>query len=554
VFGAGGGTSSYREAEDADLLVMWGSNAREAHPIFFHHVLKGVRNGAKLYAVDPRRTTSAQWADAWLGIDVGSDISLANAIAQEIIQAGLVNEAFINRATTGFDAYAAAVKPYTLERAERDTGVPAGLIRQLAHDYARADRAQICWTLGITEHHNAADNVFALINLALLTGHVGRYGSGLVPLRGQNNVQGGGDMGAIPNKLTGFQDVETNMAARARFEAVYGAPIPAKRGWHLSLMFEAMERGELTACYIIGENPLRSEADTGRTRELLSGLEHFVVQDMFLTSTAELATVVLPATATWCEAEGTVTSSERRVQRVRKALEPPPGARDDIEIICEIARRLGTEWGHPSAEEVWNELRSLSPMHAGMTYRRMEELGGIQWPCYDEQHPGELFLHARLWEEDPAKRGAPAPFTPVEQEPPVDELSPEFPIRLTTGRRLDSFNTGVQTGHYATPIRRPETLNLSPEDAGRLGMAEGELVRVSSRRGSLEVPVHVDEQLRAGLAFMTLHFPDQVATNVLTLDAWDPKSGTAEFKATAIRVDKLSAPGPGEIQRAEAST
>ena len=556
MFGAGGGTSSYREAEDADLLVMWGSNAREAHPIFFHHVLKGVRNGARLYAVDPRRTTSAQWADAWLGIHVGSDISLANAIGQEIIQAGLVNEAFINRATTGFDAYATTVKPYTLERAERDTGVPADLIRQLAHDYARADRAQICWTLGITEHHNAADNVFALINLALLTGHVGRYGSGLVPLRGQNNVQGGGDMGAIPNKLTGFQDVATNADARARFEAVYGAPIPSKPGWHLSLMFEAMERGELTACYIIGENPLRSEADTGRTRELLSGLEHFVVQDMFLTGTAELASVVLPATATWCEAEGTVTSSERRVQRVRKALEPPSGARDDIEIICEIARRLGTDWGHPSAEEVWDELRALSPMHAGMSYPRLEQLGGIQWPCYDEQHPGELFLHARLWEEDPAKRGTPAPFTPVEHDPPVDGLSPEFPIRLTTGRRLDSFNTGVQTEHYATPIRRPETVNLSPEDAAKLGMVEGEVVRVSSRRGSLEVPVHVDEQLRAGLAFMTLHFPDQVATNVLTLDAWDPKSGTAEFKATAIRVDKRDAPAPGdaETQRAEAST
>jgi predicted molibdopterin-dependent oxidoreductase YjgC len=553
VFGAGGGTSSYREAEDADLIVMWGSNAREAHPIFFHHVLKGLRNGARMYAVDPRRTTSAQWADAWLGIDVGSDISLANAIAQEIIQAGLVNEAFINRATTGFEAYAAAVKPYTLERAERDTGVPADLIQRLAHDYARADRAQICWTLGITEHHNAADNVFALINLSLLTGHVGRYGSGLVPLRGQNNVQGGGDMGAIPNKLTGFQDVETNMEARARFEAVYNAPIPPEKGWHLSLMFEAMERGELTACYIIGENPLRSEADTGRARKLLSGLEHFVVQDMFLTDTAELATVVLPATATWCEAEGTVTSSERRVQRVRKALEPPAGARDDIEIICEIARRLGTDWGHPTGEEVWNELRTLSPMHGGMSYQRLEELGGIQWPCPDEQHPGTLFLHARLWEEDPAKRGAPAPFTPVEQEPPVDELSPEFPLRLTTGRRLDSFNTGVQSGKYATPLRRPETLDLSPEDAGRLGLAEGEVAKVSSRRGSLEVPVHIDEVLRAGLAFMTLHFPDQVATNVLTLDTWDPKSGTAEFKATAIRVDKLPAPAPGgdESQRAE---
>ena len=553
MFGAGGGTSSYREAEDADLLVLWGSNAREAHPIFFHHVLRGMRNGARLYVVDPRRTSSAQWADAWLGIEVGSDISLANAIAREIIEAGLVDEEFVRRATSGFEAYAEAVQPYTLERAERDTGVPAELIRRLAHDYARADRAQICWTLGITEHHNATDNVFALINLSLLTGHVGRYGSGLVPLRGQNNVQGGGDMGAIPNKLTGFQDVETDLDARARFEAAYGVPLPPKRGWHLSQMFDAMEAGELTSAYIIGENPLRSEADTGRASKLLEGLEHLVVQDMFLTDTARVADVVFPATATWCEAEGTVTSSERRVQRVRKALEPPPGTRDDIEIICELARRLGCDWGAPSAEAVWDELRALSPMHGGMTYRRLEELGGIQWPCPDEEHPGTLFLHARLWEDNPAERGAPAPFMPVEQDPPLDELSPEFPIRLTTGRRLDSFNTGVQSGHYATPIRRPETLNLSPEDASRLSLAENEVARVSSRRGSLEAPVHVDQSLRPGLAFMTLHFPDQVATNVLTLDAWDPKSGTAEFKATAIRVDKLDVPVPddGAIERAK---
>jgi predicted molibdopterin-dependent oxidoreductase YjgC len=204
------------------------------------------------------------------------------------------------------------------------------------------------------------------------------------------------------------------------------------------------------------------------------------------------------------------------------------------------------DWGHPSAQEVWDELRALSPMHGGMSYERLEKLGGIQWPCPDENHPGELFLHARLWETDPAKRGTPAPFTPVEQDPPVDELSDEFPIRLTTGRRLDSFNTGVQSGQFTTPLRRPEALNLAPEDAVRLALAEGEVVCVSSRRGSLEVPVHVDETLRPGLAFMTLHFPDQVATNVLTLDAWDPKSGTAEFKATAIRVDKLDVPAVGQ--------
>ncbi len=538
--GAGGGTSSYLEAEEADVIILWGSNAREAHPIYFHHVLRGLRNGAKLYAVDPRRTTSAQWADLWLGLDVGSDISLANAIGREIIHAGLVNEEFVSRATVKYGAYAEAVEPYTLERAERETGVPAEAISELAHAYARADRAQLCWTLGITEHHNATDNVLALINLALLTGHVGRWGSGLVPLRGQNNVQGGGDMGALPNKFPGFQDVVTNTEARARFERAWGVPIPAKAGWHLSLMFEAMERGELTTAYILGENPIRSEADSQRARRLLGGLKHLVVQDIFLTDTAQLAEVVLPGTASWCEAEGTVTSSERRVQRVRKALEPPAGARDDIEIICELARRMGTDFGHPSARELWDELRTLSPMHSGMSYPRLEQLGGLQWPCRDEDDPGSPFLHGRLWEEDPELRGAPAPFTPVVAEGPLDALDEEYPIRLTTGRRLDSFNTGVQSGQYSTPIRRPEALDLSPEDMARLGLQDGEMVVVTSRRGSVEAPVQTDPGLRPGLAFLTLHFPEQVATNRLTLDAWDPLSGTAEFKATAIRVEKVA--------------
>src|SRR5215469_1339263 len=527
---------------------MWGSNAREAHPIFFHHVLKGIRNGAKLYGVDPRRSTTAQWADAWLGIHVGSDISLANAIANEIIAAGLVNEEFIKRATVNYEAYKESVARYPLERAERDTGVPKELIRQLAHDYAKADRAQICWTLGITEHHNAADNVLALINLSLLTGHVGRYGSGLVPLRGQNNVQGGGDMGAIPNKLTGFQDIETDHDARRRFGEKYGVTIPAKKGWHLSEMFDAMARGELTTAYCIGENPMNSEADTLHTRKMLEGLDCLVVQDIVLTETAKVADVVLPGTASWCESTGTVTSSERRVQRLRKAIEPPDGARDDIWIIGELAKRLGYDWGDPTAEDLWDELRELSPMHRGMSYEKMERLGGVQWPCPDDESEGTLFLHARLWEEDPAKRGKPAPFSRVEQEDPLDTLTDEYPIRLTTGRRLDSYNTGVATNQFSTPLRRPEALELSPEDAANLGLADGAVARITSRRGSITAPVRVDDALREGLAFMTLHFPDQVETNILTLDTWDPKSGTAEFKATAIRVEKAT---PEEIAAAE---
>jgi predicted molibdopterin-dependent oxidoreductase YjgC len=522
--------------EETDLILLWGSNARETHPIFFHHLLAGVHNGARLYVVDPRRTPSAAWADGWLGLDVGSDIALANTMANEILRAGLANETFIKRATTGFEAYRACVERYPLERGEAESGVPADLIAEVAHAYAKADRAQLCWTLGITEHHNAVDNVLALINLALLTGHVGRYGSGLNPLRGQNNVQGGGDMGAIPNKLPGFQDIQDD-EARAKFDAAWGVTVPPRHGWHLSNMFDAMERGELTAAYIIGENPCQSEADTHRAKELLSGLDHLVVQDLFMTATAELADVVLPASATWAEADGTVTSSERRVQRVRSALKLPGEARDDIAIICNVARRLGHDWGKPSAEEVWEEVRRLSPMHGGMSYRRLEELGGIQWPCYDESHPGELYLHSRLWLEPII--GPPAPFSVVEQEPPVDALSEEFPIRLTTGRRLDSFNTGVQTGRYRSPMRRGETLDLSPEDGERYRLQEGEVVRVSSRRGSVEAPVRFDPGLRPGLAFMTLHHPDEVMTNVLTIDATDPKSGTAEFKASAIRVDKL---------------
>jgi predicted molibdopterin-dependent oxidoreductase YjgC len=538
VLGAGGGTSSYREVEETDLILLWGSNAREAHPIYFHHLLRGVRNGARLVVVDPRRTVSAQWADTWLGLDVGTDIALANAIGREILASGLENRAFIARATTGFDAYRACVEKYTLEYAERETEVPAAAIRDVAHAYARADRAQLCWTLGITEHHNAVDNVFALINLALLTGHVGRWGSGLVPLRGQNNVQGGGDMGGLPNKLPGGQDVESP-EARAKFERVWKATIPSRRGWHLSQMFEAMEHGKLRSLYVIGENPAQSEADQARVMRLLAGLDHVVAQDIFLTRTAQMAHVVLPSAASWCEDEGTVTSSERRVQRVRKALEPPGQARTDLAILAELARRLGTDWGNPSAEEVWDELRSLSPWHGGMSYRRLEELGGLQWPCPDESHPGSPFLHGRLW-KDPFE-GPPAPFHAVEHEPPVDGLTEEFPIRLTTGRRLDSYNTGVQSAGYASPLRRPETLDIAPEDGERLGVRDGEVVRAVSRRGSVDVPVRFDETLRPGLAFMTLHFQDDVPTNVLTIDAVDPRSGTAEFKASAIRIEKRAA-------------
>jgi predicted molibdopterin-dependent oxidoreductase YjgC len=336
--------------------------------------------------------------------------------------------------------------------------------------------------------------------------------------------------------LTGFQHVE-NDELRAKFESAWNAKIPPKRGWHLSDMFEAMEHGHLTTLYVLGENPADSEADRHRALNLLRGLKFLVVQDLFFTRTAEFADVVLPAAAGWCETEGTVTSSERRVQRVRRVVPLPEGARDDLAILFDLARRFGHDWGAPDAERIWNEVRSLSPMHAGMSYARLEQLGGIQWPCYDESHPGELFLHSRLWQMPLI--GPRAPFSAVEFEPPVDTLDVDFPLRLTTGRHLDSFNTGVQSSRYSSPLRRSEALELSPEDGSRYHLNEGEKVRVSSRRGSVVAPVRFDPGLRPGLAFLSVHFHEQVATNDLTIDAVDPKSGTAEFKATAIRIEKV---------------
>jgi predicted molibdopterin-dependent oxidoreductase YjgC len=532
--------------EEAEVVLLWGSNAREAHPIFFHHVLKAKRAGARVYVVDPRRTATAAWADVHLPLEVGTDIALAHTMAREILDAGLWHRAFVENATEGFEAFRAHVAPWTLARGEAVTGVPAADIRTVAHAWARAERAQICWTLGITEHHNAVDNVRSLINLGLLGGHVGRPGSGINPLRGQNNVQGGGDMGALPHKLAGFQDVE-DPAVRARFDAVWGSHIPDHRGFTLTQMFDAMEHGTLTAALVIGENPAASEADVARTRRLLAGLDALIVQDLFLTRTAELAHVVFPASAAWCETEGTVTNSERRVQRVRAALRPPGEARDDIWILAQLARRLGRDLGDPTPQALWDELRTLSPMHRGMSWARLEREGGIAWPCPSEDAPGAQRLHERLWEVP--CRGPRAPFACTAHAGPVEALTPEFPVRLTTGRRLDAFNTGVQSGGLRAPIWRQEAVDLSPDDAARLGVTTGSPVRVVSRRGSVVAEVRIDPGLQPGLVFMTYHDADVVDTNVLTIDATDPLAGTAEFKAAAVRIEPLRSPGGPQADR-----
>ena len=526
--------------EDADVVFLWGSNAREAHPIWFHHLLKGVHRGARLYVMDPRRTSSAQWADVWLGLNVGTDIALSNGMAREIVHAGLHDRAFIEHATVGFEEYRASIEEYTPDRVEAVTGVPADVLREAAHRFATAKNAMVCWTLGITEHHDAVDNVLALINLCLLTGHVGRYGSGCNPLRGQNNVQGGGDMGAIPDRLPGFQAI-VDPAVRARFERAWGVPLAPRRGKNLTEMLDAMANGRLSALFVIGENPAQSDANAAHVMAALERLDHLVVQEIFLTKTAQLADVVLPAAATWCEGEGTVTNSERRVQRVRKALDPPGDARDELWILAELGRRLGVDFGTPTAESVWNEFREVAPEFAGgMSYARLESLGGLQWPCPDESHPGEQFLHARLWKRP--RVGPAAPFTVVTQKGPSEVVDAEYPLLLTTGRRLESYNTGVQTAGYDSPLHFGETLDLSPEDAARLRLATGDTAVITSRRGSVTAPARIDLALRAGTVFMTLHFPDQVATNLLTVDENDARSGTSEFKACAVRVERAAAP------------
>jgi formate dehydrogenase major subunit len=570
-FGAGGATTSYEEFENTDLIICWGSNTMENHPIIYNHMRRGIKNGAKMVVIDPRKIDQVKKADKWLGLNVGTDICLANAVGHVIIEEDLYNKEFVERATKGFEAYKEKVSGYTPEYAEQITGVPADDIREVARLYATAEKATLNWTLGITEHHNGADGVFALIGLGLLTGHVGKYGSGLNPLRGQNNVQGGGDMGALPDKKVGgwrWDDPE----AHKLFEDVWGTPLPAHVGLNQAEMMKAVSNGEIRCMYVIGENPVQSDADENKHEKLFGSLDFLVVQDILMTRTAQMADVVLPAAASWAETEGTVINSERRVQRVHRVVEPPGEARDDVMILRDIARRMGADWDFETAEEVWEEVRRLAPKFSGISYERLEEYGGIQWPCLDgsfeeisdntpkeqlmastrgaenaeggaitadvveKTGPGTMFLHEELWAEEVEHR---VPFTPVDHEGPVEMPDEEYPFQLTTGRRLAFYNTGTMTQDYKKVKDNEELLEICEEDAEEHGIEDGDKVRVSSRRGTVEaVTARVTDRVRSGLLFMGYSFPDQVPTNVLTINAIDPQSGTAELKACAVSIEK----------------
>lgn len=534
VFGTGAATSSYDELEDTDLIIAWGSNTQECHPIIFNHMRRGMKKGAKMVVIDPRAISQTKPADIWLPLRVGTDIAVANGMAHVIIEEGLHNQEFINRATVNFEAYKERVKSYTPERVEEISGVPADDLRKVARMYATADKAIINWTLGITEHHNGTENVFALINLALLTGHIGKYGSGLNPLRGQNNVQGGGDMGALPDRLTGGWDYD-DPVGRKRFEEVWGCPIPEKKGMHQTAMFNAMEEKKLRALYVIGENPVQSDADAYRAEKLFRELDFLVVQDIMFTKTAQLADVVLPA-AGWAETDGTFTNSERRIQRARAAIRPPGSAREDHRIVQDIANRMGANWTYEAAEDIWEEIRLVAPNFAGITYSRLDREGGIQWPCPDESHPGTQFLHERLWEENVGKKPA---FHPTDYRPPLEPPCEQYPFTLTTGRRLSFYNTGTQSQDYEKMKNMEEFLEICADDADKIGISDGDEVRVSSRRGTVTTKVKISDKVSPGLVFMSFHFPDVVNTNVLTINAADPASGTAEFKACAVKIEPV---------------
>jgi predicted molibdopterin-dependent oxidoreductase YjgC len=534
-FGTGAATTSYEELEHTDLIIAWGSNTQECHPIIFNHMRRGIKNGAKMVVIDPRKIDQTKLAEKWLPVRVGSDIALANAIAYVIIEENLYNQEFVSRATSFFEEYKEQVKEYSPDKVESITGVPAEDVREVARMYAKAEKAIINWTLGITEHHNGTENVFALINLALLTGHIGKYGSGVNPLRGQNNVQGGGDMGALPNRLTGGWDYN-NPAARELFHKVWGVPVPEKEGKHQTAMLDAMDKKEIRALYVIGENPIQSDADGHHIEALFKGLDFLVVQDILMTKTVEMADVVLPGAASWIESDGTFTNGERRIQRVRQGINPPGTARPDHFIVQDIANALGANWNYESAEDIWNEVRQVAPNFAGISYDRMELEGGIQWPCPTEQHPGTKFLHTFLWAEKVEKR---APFHPVDYQPPAEALDEEYPFQLTTGRRLQFYNTGVQTQYYEKVKDAEEFLEISEEDATKLQLEDGTMVQVSSRRGSVQVKTKISKKVYPGLVFMTFHFPDLVNTNMLTINATDPLAGTAEFKACAVKIEAI---------------
>lgn len=523
-------TNSIGDIHEADCVFILGSNTTETHPIISLEVRKALNHGAKLIVADPRNIEFAQMADLHLRLKPGANIALINAICHVILAESLYDADFVSKRTEGFAALRECVRKYSPEYAEAITGVPAEQIREAARIYAGSKRAAILYTMGITQHNTGTHNVMALANLAMLCGHIGKPGTGVNPLRGQNNVQGACDMGGLPDVLTGYQKVAIP-EVREKFARVWKRAIPSHRGLTIGEMFESAVAGKLKGMYILGENPVLSDPDADHVAEALKSLDFLVVQDIFLTETAELADVVLPG-ASFAEKDGTFTNTERRVQRVRKAIEPVGDSRADWEILIDLGRRLGLEMNYSSPEDIFKEICSLTPSYAGMSYERLDEKG-LQWPCPNEEHPGTPILHTEFF-----SRGL-GQFIPVEQEEASELADDEYPFILSTGRRLPHYHTGTMTrrSEALDGIYKEEYLEMNPVDAERLEISEGDLVRVSSRRGKIEIPARVSEVVSPGLVFTSFHF-GEYAINRLTNPKRDPIAKIPQLKMCAVKIEK----------------
>jgi predicted molibdopterin-dependent oxidoreductase YjgC len=536
--GKGAMTNSIEELAGSELLLVAGSNTTETHPVISLRMKRAVRNGAKLIVIDPRKIELTKWATRHLQINVGTDIPLFNAFAHVMIKEGLFDREYVENRTEGFDELAKHVEFYTPEYAAEVCGVPASEIIETAREYAAASgKAAICYTLGITEHSCGSHNVQSIANLGMLGGNFGKKNAGVNPLRGQNNVQGASDSGALPTDLPGYQKLEAP-GVREKFEKAWCSDLPKRRGITKITAMDQMLRGKVRSVYIMGENTIVSDPNTNHAQAALEAADFIVVQDLFMTDTAKLATVVLPA-ASFAESDGTFANSERRVQRVRAAIKPVGEARTDVDILLDLMERFGVVQDLNTPSDVWDEMRGLAPILSGISYERLDNEGGLQWPCPTEDHPGTEYLH-----KDEMESGVPGYFAPVDHIPPAEQVDSEYPLVLTTGRRRSTYHTGTQTGRASgfDLLVGSEMVEMNPLDADQLELTDGQLVTVSSRRGAVEVPVKITDMSPHGTVFMSFAFPELTQTNRLTSDAYDFITETPEFKACAVRIDPITTP------------
>jgi len=533
-FGDGAMSNSISDIAQAESILVIGSNTTECHPIIARRIKRNVReNGARLIVADPRATELTQSAELHLNHRPGTDVALLNGLMHAIITGKWHDQAFIRQRCEDFESFHDSLEPYTPEAAESISGVSAQKIRQAAEIFGRASTAVVVYGMGITQHTTGVDNVKSIANLLMLTGNMGREGTGFSPLRGQNNVQGACDMGALPNVYPGYQKVG-DPSAQAKFSEAWGIELDGNTGLPLTVMLTAADRRKLQGMYIMGENPLMSEPDLDHTRRALSKLQFLAVQDIFLTETALLADVILPA-ASFAEKDGTFTNTERRVQLLRRALQPPGIARQDWQIIAEIGTRLGYSMPYTSSAAIMAEIAELTPIYGGVLHSRLDRAGGLQWPCWDGTHAGTPRLHEGRFTRGKGK------FHAVAYRPPAEVPSAEYPMVLTTGRVLEHFHTGSMSRRARVlETLEPEShVDISPEDAAQMKVAEGDLLRVRSRRGEILTRAHKDRRVPSGLAFMAFHWREAPA-NVLTNPAVDPVAKIPEYKVASVKMTRVS--------------